>query len=71
MTGTVDRPTFNKALVAIGIKDKLTIEQYFSAFDTDKDGSIDFREFVCGLSIVLKGTQEERLQRMSSYSTRR
>jgi len=67
-SGLVDRAAFTRALTAIGITDKLLIEQHFSAFDVDKNGEIDFREFACGLSIVLKGTPEERLKLMfNSY----
>jgi len=40
----------------------LVIEQNFSAFDHNKDGKINFREFVTGLSVVQKGTMEERLR---------
>lgn len=66
--GVVDKDAFTKGLQAIGITDPLLIEQNFNAFDADKDGKIDFREFACGLSVILKGTPEERLRLMfNSY----
>lgn len=35
----------------------------FSLFDEDKDGAIDFREFICGLSVFCeKGTIDEKLK---------
>ncbi|RXM32047.1 Kv channel-interacting protein 2 [Acipenser ruthenus] len=33
----------------------------FDAFDTDKNGSISFEDFVMGLSIILRGTINDRL----------
>lgn len=33
----------------------------FEAFDTDKNGSISFEDFVMGLSIILRGTINDRL----------
>ncbi|KAL6057997.1 NADPH oxidase 5 [Balamuthia mandrillaris] len=60
--GCVGREEFEEGLKAIGITDPLILEQNFSAFDHNKDGKINFREFVTGLSIVQKGTMEERLR---------
>jgi Ca2+-binding EF-hand superfamily protein len=60
--GYVGREEFEAGLNAIGISDPLIIEQNFSAFDHNKDGKINFREFVTGLSVVQKGTMEERLK---------
>ncbi|XP_059586222.1 Kv channel-interacting protein 2 isoform X2 [Alligator mississippiensis] len=33
----------------------------FNAFDTDHDGSISFEDFVAGLSIILRGSVDDRL----------
>ncbi len=46
----------------LGIKDPLVLEQYYNAFDSNKDGKINFKEFVVGLSVVQRGTIDERLQ---------
>jgi Ca2+-binding EF-hand superfamily protein len=68
--GRVGRSEFERGIRALGITDPLLIEQNFSAFDVDKDGAINFKEFVVGLSTVLRGTPEERMQFMfRSYDT--
>jgi len=46
--GQVDRKHFEMGMKAIGITDELLIEQNFSAFDQNKDGLIDFREYALG-----------------------
>ena len=46
----------------MGVTDPLVLEQYYNAFDSNKDGKINFKEFVVGLSVVQRGTIDERLQ---------
>jgi len=62
--GIVDHEAFVKAMNAIGIKDLFVIEQYYNAFDADKNGQIDIQEFIHGLSVILKGSPTERLRLM-------
>jgi Ca2+-binding EF-hand superfamily protein len=65
--GKISRKEFSEGLKAVGIKDDLQIEQYFTAFDSNKDGTIEFREFVTGLSVVQRGSVDEKLKCKSFY----
>ena len=38
------------------------VTELFSGLDTEKKGHIDFRDFVCALSILKGGTLEDRLR---------
>ncbi|KAL0480677.1 serine/threonine-protein phosphatase 2B regulatory subunit [Acrasis kona] len=58
--GVIDKQEFQNAL---GLKDSLFVDRMFSLFDEDNDGTIDFREFICGLSVFCeKGTIDEKLK---------
>jgi len=37
-------------------------EYFFSVFDTDQDGEISFKEFICPLSLTLRGDPGEKLE---------
>jgi len=58
--GVIDKSEFQQAL---GLKDSLFVDRMFSLFDDNKDGNINFEEFVRGLSVFCeKGTIEEKLK---------
>jgi len=60
--GRLNSVQFAKELRDMGEKDEVKIAQLFAAFDYDKDGYVDFRDFAAGLSIFFKGSLEEKLQ---------
>eukprot|EP00455_Lapot_gusevi_P001572 TRINITY_DN10610_c0_g2_i2.p1 TRINITY_DN10610_c0_g2~~TRINITY_DN10610_c0_g2_i2.p1 ORF type:complete len:496 (-),score=120.42 TRINITY_DN10610_c0_g2_i2:115-1602(-) len=60
--GRVNKDQFERGLEGMGIKDRVMIDQFFTAFDHSKDGFVDFRELVVGLSVMYRGSMEERLQ---------
>jgi len=58
--GVIDIAEFQQAL---GLKNSAFAERIFRVFDINKDEVINFREFVCGLSVFCsKGTIDEKLQ---------
>eukprot|EP01116_Phalansterium_solitarium_P008159 TRINITY_DN2155_c0_g1_i1.p1 TRINITY_DN2155_c0_g1~~TRINITY_DN2155_c0_g1_i1.p1 ORF type:complete len:149 (+),score=33.58 TRINITY_DN2155_c0_g1_i1:270-716(+) len=67
----LDRETFRRGLgllEACGLKnldDSPFVERLFTLLDVNHDGTIDLQEFVIGLSVLCKGTVEEKLERMS------
>eukprot|EP01098_Paradermamoeba_levis_P004012 TRINITY_DN1757_c0_g2_i1.p1 TRINITY_DN1757_c0_g2~~TRINITY_DN1757_c0_g2_i1.p1 ORF type:complete len:322 (-),score=143.72 TRINITY_DN1757_c0_g2_i1:31-996(-) len=38
------------------------VDKFFNIFDSNKDGMIDVREFICGLSTLCRGSEEEKLE---------
>ena len=68
--GYLTKSQFAEGMRQMGLVDPLLIEQHFSAFDDDKNGRLNFREFVIGMSTVHKGSPIERLQFMfKAYDT--
>eukprot|EP01136_Pigoraptor_vietnamica_P037514 Opistho-1_new@105550 len=60
--GGIDRETFDQCLGPLGADRNLVTERIFLFFDQDGDGVIGFDEFVFGLSILCKGSQEEKIE---------
>jgi len=57
--GVIDIAEFQQAL---GLKNSAFAERIFRVFDMNKDDVINFKEFVCGLSVFCsKGTVDEKL----------
>eukprot|EP01027_Heterolobosea_sp_BB2_P017316 GEZU01024542.1.p1 GENE.GEZU01024542.1~~GEZU01024542.1.p1 ORF type:complete len:132 (-),score=14.09 GEZU01024542.1:61-456(-) len=46
----------------MGIKDQFVTELVFNAFDLNHDGVIDFGEFVFSMSVMTRGTPDEKLE---------
>ena len=61
--GMLDKMRFAKGLQSLGQGvDEQMVEQLFAAFDYDKDGLLDFKDFAAGLSVMYNGTMDERLR---------
>ena len=65
MAGTLDRESFMRAIDSVGVipsSHRFIFEKFYTLFDRDKNGSVDFSEFTCGLSILCKGEPEAKRQ---------
>lgn len=58
----ITRSCFQKCLGPIGLEINLITDQVFKFFDRDNDLLITFDEFVQGMSILCKGSFDERVQ---------
>ncbi len=65
----LDREKFRAGLgklEACGLKnldDSPFVDRLFTLLDTNRDNTVDLQEFITGLSMLCKGTVEEKLER--------
>ena len=38
------------------------VKQVFHSVDTDHNGTVDFKEFICALSVLSRGTPQQKLK---------
>ena len=62
-SGMLSKPEFQKIYRQFfPFGDPTSFADYvFNVFDKDKSGSIDFKEFICALSITSRGAMEDKL----------
>jgi len=60
--GGITHNTFELCLGPLSLEKNLIIERLFRFFDQNHDGIISFEELVCGLSILCKGSLDERIK---------
>lgn len=72
---SLDKETFKKGLnklEACGLKNNIDntpfADRLFHLLDINGDGSVDLSEFVCGLSMLCKGSVEEKLECMFLFN---
>lgn len=67
----LDKQTFGDVMDRLGLLEQASrsgldrqdlVEIFFDMFDEDKDGEVSFFEFVHGVSVLLKGSLEEKAQ---------
>eukprot|EP01121_Diplochlamys_sp_Union-15-3_P014428 TRINITY_DN4594_c0_g1_i4.p1 TRINITY_DN4594_c0_g1~~TRINITY_DN4594_c0_g1_i4.p1 ORF type:complete len:228 (-),score=30.16 TRINITY_DN4594_c0_g1_i4:36-719(-) len=56
----IDKEIYLKCLGHLAVQKNLIIDRIFDFFDQGQDGVIDFFEFVCGLSVLCKGSIKEK-----------
>lgn len=59
-SGGITREVFDKCLGPLGLEKNLITDRIFCFFDQDQDGLINFKELVCGMSVLCKGSLDER-----------
>lgn len=57
----ITRAVFDKCLGPLGQNKNLVMDQMFKFYDQNDDGIIDIDEFVIGLSILVKGSEKEKI----------
>lgn len=70
--GAVTPALFSNAALMFGIRSPQLVDMLFHAFDMNDDGLITFFEFARGMSMMTRGTTQERLQfAFDMYDVRR
>lgn len=58
----ITREVYDQCLGPLGLEKSLLLERLFKFYDANGDGYIDFSEFICGLSTLVKGSFEEKVK---------
>jgi len=60
--GVINQTEFKEVMKQMGVVDSFLQDLIFNVFDEDKNGSINFQEFVCALSVMTRGSPDEKLE---------
>jgi Ca2+-binding EF-hand superfamily protein len=59
---TITQEDFREFLKGMGVTDSFLQDLLFGVFDKNKDGQINFHEFVTALSVITRGDANEKLE---------
>jgi len=60
--GVINKEEFKEVMKQMGVLDGFLQDLIFNVFDNNKDGSINFQEFVTALSVMTRGDPNEKLE---------
>jgi len=60
--GTIGKEEFKDVMQQMGVVDDFLQNLIFNVFDDNKDGTINFQEFVTALSVMTRGDPQEKLE---------
>jgi len=60
--GVINKEEFRDVMKQMGVLDSFLQDLIFNVFDDNKDGSINFQEFVTALSVMTRGDPNEKLE---------
>jgi len=60
--GVINKTEFKEVMKQMGVVDSFLQDLIFNVFDDNKDGSINFQEFVTALSVMTRGDPNEKLE---------
>jgi Ca2+-binding EF-hand superfamily protein len=67
-SGAINKRDFKELMKGVGVQDPFLQDLIFGTFDRDKDGNINFKEFVTGLSVITRGSPDEKLECLFLFS---
>ena len=62
VNGGITKETFDHCLGPMGSNRNLIVERIFAFFDQNEDGMISFEELTMGVSVLCKGSLDERIK---------
>jgi len=60
--GLISKDEFREVMSQMGVTDNFLQDLIFNVFDDNKDGTINFQEFVTALSVMTRGEPQEKLE---------
>lgn len=60
--GVINKTEFKEIMKQMGVTDEFLQDTIFKVFDENHDGAINFQEFVCALSVMTRGSPDEKLE---------
>lgn len=60
--GTLTKKDFHLVMKGMGFEDHVVHDLLFAGFDQDRDGVVNFKDFITSLSTLTRGTPDEKVE---------